>query len=335
MPDRPLANPVKTQVSYASLLHNTGFGEAVGLAARINAWRVLLRSHGAQLLLCHHAPTAAVAARSLDIPVCYIGSGFMVPPLRTPFPSFRIDMRIDDGVLRQNEAHVLENLNRALEILELDPYADLQCIYRGGRPAMLSYRQTDHYGVDRPEVALGLPDFSHGAAPAWPAGGGPRIFAYLRPVPQLEQVLEGLRDCRARVLLRLSAVPRDSVTPFLRPGITLVEGPLNFARAAEECDAFVTYSPHSTVVECLLAGKPGVLIPDNQERTLVTWRAVRMGAGVGLTGPTVAAFVPVLHQVLEDPSYTAAAQRFAAEVSHIDRKAILPDLLDCALADIA
>lgn len=41
-------------------------------------------------------------------------------------------MRIDDGVLRQNEAHVLENLNRALEILELDPYADLQCIYRGG-----------------------------------------------------------------------------------------------------------------------------------------------------------------------------------------------------------
>lgn len=77
---------------------------------------------------------------------------------------------------------------------------------------MLSCRQTDHYGVDRPEVALGLPDFSHGAAPAWPAGGGPRIFAYLRPVPQLKQVLEGLAQ---RFAAEVSHIDRKAILPDL------------------------------------------------------------------------------------------------------------------------
>lgn len=183
MADRPLKNPVKTQVSYASILHNTGFGDPEGLAARINAWRVLLRSHRADALMCHHTPTAAVAAQVLDIPVWYIGSGFMVPPLLSPFPSFRVDAQIPEAVLRQNETHVLGSLNRALEILGVDPFDDLQGVYRGGRPAMLTYPALDHYDVERPETSLGLPDFSYGQAPVWPTGDGPRVFAYLRPTP--------------------------------------------------------------------------------------------------------------------------------------------------------
>ena len=223
--DRAVSNPVKTQVSYASLLHNTGFGDPLGLAARIAAWRTILLAHRAELVVCAHAPTAAVAARTLGLPVCNVGTGFIVPPLLRPFPSFRVDAQIPEATLRQNEAHVLDDLNRALEILGLDPFDRLQEIFEGARPAVLSYPQLDHYGLDRPEPRLGLPELSDGIAPVWPAGDGPRVFAYLRPVPQLTQLLEALRDCRARVLLRASALSPAAVAPYLRPGFEVVGQP--------------------------------------------------------------------------------------------------------------
>lgn len=333
--DRNVLNPVKTQVSYASLLHNTGFGDPVGLAARISAWRTILLGHRADLVVCEHTPTAAVAARTLGLPLAHVGTGFVVPPLVTPFPSFRPEAQIPQATLEHNEAQVLGSLNQALEILGFDPMPRLQSIFEGARPAVLSYRQLDHYGGDRPEPWLGVPDFSEGAAPVWPSGSGPRIFAYLRPVPNVTHLLEGLRDCGARVVLRTSALAPAAVASYLRPGFEIVTQPLSFSRAAAECDAYVTYAPHSTVAECLLAGKPGVVIPDNQERVLVATRLTQLGAGIGLATADAGKLVPSLQRVLDDPSYRAAAERFSASVAHVDRSRILPDFLHQVLADIA
>jgi hypothetical protein len=333
--DRAVSNPVKVQVSYASLLHNTGFGDPVGLAARIAGWRTILLGHRAELLVCEHAPTAAVAARTLGLPVCNVGTGFVVPPLVTPFPSFRVDAQIPETTLRQNEAHVLGDLNRALEILGLHPFDRLQEIFAGARAAVLSYRELDHYGLDRPEPRLGLPELSDGMAPVWPAGAGPRVFAYLRPVPQLTPLLEALRDCRARVLLRASALSPAALAPYLRPGFEVVGESLSFVQAAEECDVFLNYAPHSTVAECLVAGKPGVVMPDNQERILVATRMVQLGAGIALAGDGSADVGAALQQVLDDPSYRRAAERFSASVRHLDRSRIFPTILEDALAAIA
>ncbi|MBI2383337.1 MAG: hypothetical protein HYV18_04620, partial [Gammaproteobacteria bacterium] len=246
--------PVKTQVSYASLLHNTGFDDPFALAGRIEAWRLLLATLKTDLLFADHSPVAIVAARTLGIPVCHVGTGFTVPPLLTPFPSFRPRMSVPAQVLAHNEREVLKELNRALERLKLAPLPDLQEIFRGTLPAVLGYRELDHYEVERPEPYRGLPDYSYGEAPPWPAGSGPKVFAYLRPIAQLDKVLEGLKRAPARVLLRISGVPPDRLRPYLRPGFAVVEKPIGFRLAAESCDAFVNYSAFSTVGEFLLAG---------------------------------------------------------------------------------
>lgn len=323
----PSRRPVKTQVSYASLLHNTGFDDPVELAGRIDGWRNLMRALAVEYVYADHGPLALVAARTLGLPACYTGSGFTVPPLTTPFPSFRPRMNVPPRVLEHNDAEVLKELNRGLARLALEALPTLQDVFRGAHAALLSYAPLDHYEIARPEPFLGMPDYSHGEPPRWPDGAGPKVFAYLRPHPGLVSMMDALHKSRARVLLRLSGVGPGAVQRYLRAGMAVVTGPVDFHKAAESCDAFVNYAAHSTVCEFLLAGKPGVLMPDLHERVLTARRAVQLGACVAVRGREVQGMVEALDRVLQDASLAAAAQAFARAQRAVDRAAILPRLV--------
>ena len=323
--------PVKTQVSFASLLHNTGFDDPVEPAGRIEGWRNLIRATGATFLFAEHSPLALLAARTLGIPASYIGSGFTVPPVLEPFPSFRPRMAVPEKVLAHNDSEVLKELNGALARLKLAPLPALQDIFRGARPGLLSYPELDHYEVKRAEPFLGMPDYSHGAAPAWPEGQGPKIFAYLRPNPGLMSMMDALHKSKARVLVRLSGVPADSITRYLRPGLKADNTPVNFRLAAESADAFINYGAHSTVCEFLLAGKPGVLMPDLHERVLTARRAAQLGACVPVRGKEVQAFLGAVDRVLTDDKMRKAAEKFAAAHAAEKRNEILPKLVKEAM----
>src|SRR6185503_6819605 len=104
----PGTNRVRTQLSYASLLHNIGFNDPVELAGRIHAWRTLCRALGTEFLFADHSPVALIAARTLGIPATALGNGFTVPPVLSPFPSFRPRMHVPQPVLLRNEAAVLK-----------------------------------------------------------------------------------------------------------------------------------------------------------------------------------------------------------------------------------
>ena len=320
-------NPVKTQVSYASLLHNVAADDTHDLAGRIAAWRELMKALRVTHVLADHGPLALIAARTLSLPACYVGSGFTVPPAVTPFPSFRPAMTIPDKVLAHNDAEVLKELNWALERLKLAPFGALQDILSAARPALLSYEALDHYEMKRPEPFLGMPDYSHGAAPEWPEGNGPKIFAYLRPSAALEPTVQALAKSRARVLLRLSGAAPAQVKQYLRPGMSVVGSAISFRRAAEACDFFVNYGAHSTVCEFLLAGKPGMLVPDLHERVLTSRRAVQLGACTVARGKEPGPYVEAMAKMLQDASLRGAAERFAKAAAAIDRNAILPKLV--------
>jgi len=334
-------NRVRTQLSYASLLHNIGFNDPVELAGRIHAWRTLYRALGCEFLFADHSPVALIAARTLGIPAACIGNGFTVPPRQSPFPTFRIRPigapsgatvgaahgRDLQSVLLANEASVLKELNHALALLKLRPFALLQDIFRGAAPALFTYSPLDHYEVPRTETFRGLPDYSYGAPPRWPSGKGPRIFAYLTPNTSLPVVLRALKQSKARVLLRLPGGTPEDAAAALRPGLSVASAPVHFRAAAESCDAFVNYGAHSTVAEFLLAGKPGILVPDLHERVLTARRAVGMGAALNLRATSVAPLKRALEQVIEDPASRKAAVAFAAGYGRHDRGEILPGLV--------
>ena len=320
-------NRVRTQLSYASLLHNIGFNDPVELAGRIHAWRTLYRALETGFVFADHSPVALIAARTLGIPAACIGNGFTVPPRLSPFPSFRPRMDVPQRVLLNNETSVLKELNHALALLKLKPFALLQDIFRGAAPALFTYSPLDHYEVPRSETFRGLPDYSYGAPPRWPEGRGPKIFAYLTPNTSLPVVLKALKQSKARVLLRLPGALPDAAAEALRPGLSVAPGPVHFRAAAESCDAFVNYGAHSTVAEFLLAGKPGILVPDLYERALTARRAVAMGAAVSVRASGAAPLRRALQQVIDDPVPRKSAAAFAAGYGKQNRGEILPGLV--------
>lgn len=326
---QPARRRVRIQLSYASLLHNTGFGAPLELAGRIRAWHALFRAFRTEYVFADHSPVALVAARTQGLPAACLGNGFTLPPRLAPFPSARPG--VPQSVLLGNEAAVLGTLNQALARLGRKPFALLQDIFRAATPALLTYPALDPYQALRSEPSRGVPDYCYGHPPRWPAGRGPKVFAYLRPSPSLPAVLEGLRRSRARVLLRVPGARREEVAPFLRPGLSLAEGPVHFGRAATDCDAFLNYGAHATVAEFLLAGKPGLLVPDLQERALTARRAAELGAAVTLRAPAPAALKRALDQVLEDPTPRRAAEAFAHAHEGQDRAGILPALVQQVL----
>lgn len=322
---RPSRRRLRALVSYASLLHNIGFSEPLELAGRIRAWRDLLRAFRVECLFADHSPLALVAARTLGLPAVALGSGFTLPPRTSPFPCPRTG--VPQSILLRNESAVLRNLNQALARLQLKPFELLQDIFRGATPALLTYGALDPYAAHRVEPCRGIPDWSYGATPHWPGGREPKVFAYLRPSPALPAIVQALRRSRARVLLRLAGASEAERRACLHPGLAIAEGPVHFRRAAESCDAFVNYGAHGTVAEFLLAGKPGILVPDLQERALTARRAADLGAALSVRGNAVTPIRRAIEEVLESPAPRKAAQAFAQRHARHDRGAILPALV--------
>jgi UDP:flavonoid glycosyltransferase YjiC (YdhE family) len=322
-------NRVRTQLSYASLLHNIGFNDPVELAGRIQAWRTLYRALGTEFVFADHSPVALIAARTLGIPAACIGNGFTVPPRLSPFPSFR--PQVPESMLLRNEAAVLRELNHALALLKLKPFALLQDIFRGASTALLTYAPLDHYDVARGEAYRGMPDYSYGAPPRWPDGKGPKVFAYLTPNRSLPVVLKALRQSKARVIVRLPGAPAEIAASAARPGLAVASGAIHFRAAAESCDAFVNYGAHATVAEFLLAGKPGILVPDLHERVLTARRAAGLGAAVSVRATGVAQVRRALEEIIDDPAPRKAAAAFAAGHAAKERGVILPGLVSDVL----
>lgn len=325
-------SPLKTQVSYASLLHNSGFDEPAGLAARLRAWRELMQGHRIQALICDHSPTALLAARSLSLPRALLGTGFTVPPVRQPFPVFQPALKVAPKLLAHNEAAVLTAANQALERLRLNPLERLQALFDGSRCEVLSYPELDHYEGPRQEPYRGLPVVAQGVAPQWPEGGGPRILAYLRPFKDLQATLSALSRSKARVLLRVGDIPPARLKAFLRPGLVITDQVLDMERAAQDCDAYVNYASHGLSGEMLLAGKPGLLFPDVLERALVARRVLQLGAGLAPPAEGKFNLSEALRRIVEDPSLRKPAEAFAARYRGQDRKTILPGLVSGHIA---
>lgn len=323
-------NPVKVQVSYASLLHSTGFDHARSLAGRIRAWRQILQTTRCELLFTDHSPTALVAAHTLGIPVANCGYGFLVPPVLTPFPSFRADLKFTPAILLRNEAAVLNTLNMALEKLKIPGFSTLQQPFESAIHFVLGYLETDQYEVARTEPYLGLPDFSQGVLPEWPTGEAPKIFAYLRPFKDLEAVLIALQKSGARVIVRIGNMALGKLKSFERPGMVITDRSIHMGEAARSCDAFINYASNGNTGEMLLAGKPGLLFPNHIESQITTRRVLQLGAGI--TPPSKGSFnvSEAIRRIVDDAALRKAAQEFATRYAKQKRSEIIPDVIERA-----
>jgi UDP:flavonoid glycosyltransferase YjiC (YdhE family) len=328
----PDPSAARGQLNYASLLYNCGYDKADGLAARLRAWRALIAHTGSDCLIADHSPTAILAARTLGLPGANVGSGFLVPPTdASPFPAFRHDLKAPADLLVSNEASVLKVTNAALDRIGAAPLPTLQSIFDRCLPALFTYREFDHYECERPVPYLGVPEFSHGVDINWGERREPRVFAYLRPFAGLPALLETLQRLPCQVLLRVNDVDLRQLARFQRPGFVIVDREVHMRRAAESCDVFINHTAHGTVAEMLLQGKPGLMIPNTFEQTLLAHRIAAIGATLTLAPKADAPYAVAMERLLNDAALRRAAEDFAVRYGTQARGEILPAWCDAFL----
>lgn len=325
-PPHDLPDPV----SYAEMLFHVGYLDASILTGLVKAWRNLYRMLRPELLLVDHAPTALLAARGLDIRTVSLGTGFFIPPGTTPMPSIRPWLRLTDERLLSSEMRVLGEINKVLATLGVDPLDRLADLLAVDRDFLATYAELDHYGARDGADYCG-PRFlrEEGVEPVWPAGDGPRVFAYLKPQHRdFTAVVSALMNLPCRVLLHAPGLPVQERERLKGKNVMFSEQPVRMSSVAGQADLAICNSGHGTVAALLLAGCPLLLLPMQLEQILVARRVVELGAGYAVQpGDAPPDYAGLLDTLMRDRELRAKAAAFASRHADFDQSRQLADIV--------
>jgi len=321
------------QVSLAEILLGCGYLHPHTLQPLVQGWLAALRLSKADAMLVDYAPSALLAARIAGVPAASVGMGFWLPPAVVPIPAFRDWQPIAHGRVEQAEQQVLASINGVLRQHGAAPLPALWQLFGGDLPLLCSWPEIDHYGrpPGEPVDWLGpnfLPD--GGQPPHWPAGDGPRVFAYLKAGhPDHAACLHALVAAGCTVLCYLPEVTSGLAPPVVSPRIHYASSPVDLGLAFAEAGLVVCHAGQATVVQALLAGVPLLLLPMQAEQFLMARQVERTGAAVNAAmRPRPADFDAMLRQLLAQPACRAAAAAFAQRRAGFSHAAQVADLLD-------
>lgn len=323
--------------TFSYILHNIGFSEPAGLAGLAAGWRNLFELIRPDLILADHSPTALLAARGLDIPAVVWGTGFYCPPDGSPLPAL-LPMSADGAEqARAVEAEMLANANQVLAGWNARPLARLADLYHDGpRRFLLTFPGLDHYPDRRGDARRGYWPYGPGAAPDWPAGDGPKVFAYLKHYPGLPAILDALTRLKAPTLAYIDGADPALRKRFEGPTLRFAPGMLDLRAVVAEAALGITNANIGTMTALLLGGVPLLSIPLQLEQLLVGKAVERMGAGPVLS-PTADPF-KAISQALSDPRPREAARAFAERHRDFDPERQMAELLaecDAAIGERA
>lgn len=318
-------------LSYADILLRFGYGAERDLRGLVVAWRELMRLSGAKLVLADHAPTAILAARSLGLPVMLYSYGFCVPPPVSPLPGLRPWQPTEPALLAHLEQEALASVNAVLAGFAQAPLQTLAELFRVAEDSVLTYPELDHFGPARgPARYWGSPLASvSGEAPPWPAGDGPRVFAYLRhEVGHAEAVLAALRGLGYPTVAVFPDAPAELVARQASPSLVIRREPVDTGAALREARLGVTYAGHGLTAAFLMAGKPLLLAPSQLEQFLLAQRVEQLGAGLLVNPEQLAGDLMFkLQRLVLDPRFAEAAGGFAARYRDFSQQRIIDNLV--------
>jgi UDP:flavonoid glycosyltransferase YjiC (YdhE family) len=318
-------------VSYAEILLRFGYADPAALSRLVDAWRQLIRSTGAQLLVADHAPTAMLAARTLDIPVMLFCYGFTAPPLVSPMPNLRPWIQVPDTVLHQADQLALFSVNSVLERHRSPQLRYLCELFDVAESSMMTFPELDHYRPLRQNATYwgAMVSSMSGEAPEWPAGAGPRIFAYLRrEVRHAEAILEALGRNGFPALVVFPDAPAELVQRHRYPNLTLLTRPIASTYFLARSELAVTYGGHGLTAAFLRSGIPVLLLPGQLEQFVLAQRVLELGAGFAVSPDSnVRDIGPAFAMLVDDRRFRDAALAFASKYASFDPDKIADNLV--------
>src|SRR5215468_10600798 len=169
-------------ISFAETLMRLGFLYPSQLSGLCRGWRSLVSLIAPDLLLFDYAPTALLATRGLSVPRAIVGASFSVPPATEPLPTYRWWRKEPLERIAAAELAVLTNANAVLARLGEAPMGRLADLLDANETMITGSAELDQYAGRVGARYWGdVSNLDKGVPPRWPAAGGKRVFAYLKP----------------------------------------------------------------------------------------------------------------------------------------------------------
>lgn len=321
-------------LNFGQILHNFGYQFADGVRQLIGAWRERLAD--ADAVIANVAPAAHIAARTLGIPSFEISQGFHVPPPTMPAPPLRHWEPAARAELEAGDRAVLGAVNATLGEHGAAPLETIGDLF-AGRALLLTYPELDIYPERGPADYYGVTRSGEGSAvPAWPEGRGPKVFGYLyNYFTGLEPLLASLERLQARTLLLCRSANPALVREHAAGSVRILNEPMAVSRVLPQADIVVCHGSHQMTAQSLLAGKPLLMLPTQLEQFLIMWRAVRLGAGLGIDPAVPDADYAGAIGELATPVFANKAQAFARKYAAHDPEAALATMIQRVEAAMA
>jgi hypothetical protein len=301
----------RPQACLADTLLLAGYAAADSLWPLWQGWCTVLRQSQAELLVADHAPTALMAARSLNLPCIPAGNGFTLPAFGASLADWR-PLKWEDDLVARQEQQVVGVINSLL--VTGRQLARLSDLYSGCGTVITSFPHIDPYAgqrrnvqycVDNPQTLTRRAVFSSAARK--------RICAYLVPgFAKFAELCEALAASGADVTL---LCPGAGAGPWDRlegEHFRIERTPLDLAALLNACDLFVGHGALGTLTQCMRLGKPMLLLPLHMEQLHNAVQAQKLGiAHVSPILETTQAYTQTLSTALQDSSAALKARAFA------------------------
>jgi UDP:flavonoid glycosyltransferase YjiC (YdhE family) len=236
-------------------------------------------------------------------------------------PSIRPWEAVPEDRLLRSEQRLTELLNRVLRSLrglELENLADL---YRTEARVLATFPELDPFGPRPGERYVGPIFEQHSGDPAaWPEGGPPRIFAYLRGnVPGAGNLLNALRAAAARTICVIPGIGPATIEKLAADRLRIVTRPVQLKSALRQANLVVMYGGHGLMCAALVTGVPLLVAPHTVEQYLHARQVESAGAGVVMNQDrTMERFSARIALALCDDGLRSNAHAFAARHAGFD-----------------
>jgi hypothetical protein len=292
--------------SYADIMVANGFASVENARALIGGWSRLIDAVKPDLVVCEHAPGAAVAAFG-RIPVAMVGNGFVVPPADGDvFPSFEAG-RSDPA----RQTALLPVLQQALADSGRRAPATLCEPFRGAFRGVYSFPALDTYRRVRREAVLGPIE---PVPPLLPLPSKRRVFVYsaadLAMIAELTQAVMDLGP-EASVYFRGTLGARGAV--IKSRGVTVHDTAPALPTVLAGASVVFSHGGSGFSSAALAAGRPHVVYPRHFEAQSTARALEELGVGITLSPFDAKRFGAAVTRAHDDHAMREAAQAAGAD----------------------
>ena len=300
-------------LNFSEILMRYGYLDAPMLGGLTRAWRDLMQMAQPDALIADHAPTALLAARGLRMAKLVTGAPFTIPSRAVPTPNMRSWVAVPRERLESSDASVLRTINACIGD-GMPRLESVPGIFDGADFLVGGLPELDPNGPRPADAYLGLYSGVFGTAvPQWPAGDGPRVFAYLNTEYQhLEAVIAALAASDARCIAVVVGNSAALKEKYQARNLSFSTGMLDLAQTLRESDLCVCHGNFGTVNEALRYGTPQMILPMDLEKFLTASALLKLNVACFVNPDAPAPdFAGALRRVLSDALIREAARAFA------------------------